>query len=321
MTKANLAYLGRRLLQAVAVLWASYTLTFVILHLLPSDPMETILQSRGQDDATAQEIAALAHQYGLDRPVLVQYVAMMLAALHGDLGVSYMQGESVSGLIASRLGMTLGVSLAAIVLAAVVAFSLAFLAAYTRHPAVRSLLEFVPNVTISVPIFWVGLLLMQVFSFSLGWLPAMGADGWQTMVLPVVTMSIPPAALLGRMLMNGFDEALASPFITAARAHGLGRGRLVLRHVVKNGSLPAFTVLGMIVGSTVTGAIVAETVFSRQGVGMLIQQSVQAQDIPVVQGCVLLAAAAFVVINLAVDMIYPIFDPRIVVRTAGKERS
>ncbi|MCH9277278.1 ABC transporter permease, partial [Bifidobacterium amazonense] len=220
-------------------------------------------------------------------------------------------GVPVSQLISQRLSNTLIISGLSIAVSFAGAFVIAFFAACTRHDWVRDLLNMLPTLGVSVPSFWIGLLLMQVFSFGLGLLPSVGTDGWQTLILPTVTMSIPMMALLSRLLMTGFEEVLREGFITTAKAHGLSYRTIVVTHVLRNGSLPAFTMLGLIIGHTVTGAIVAETVFSRQGVGMLVQQSVENQDIPVVQGVVLLAAAAFVVINLIVDLVYPLLDPRI----------
>lgn len=311
--KDQLLYVAGRVVQAVVVLWASYTVTFIILNLLPANPIDLILHARGIPDGTISgpELEAVKHQYGLDQTPLQQYFTMLVNALHGDFGTSYMQGLPVGQLIAQRLSNTLVISGLSIVVSFIGAFLLAFFAAYTRHDWIRNLINMLPTLGVSVPSFWIGLLLMQVFSFGLGLLPAVGTEGWQTLILPTVTMSIPMMALLSRLLITGFEEVLHEEFITTAKAHGLNYRTIIVTHVLRNGALPAFTMLGLVVGHTVTGAIVAETVFSRQGVGMLVQQSVENQDIPVVQGVVLLAAAAFVVINLIVDLIYPVLDPRI----------
>ena len=313
MSKTLASYLIRRIAQAVLVLWAAYTVAFTILNLLPSNPLALVLQARGMDlqSLSAEQVEALKSQYGLDRPEWQQYFSMLFGALHGDFGTSYTYGTSVGQLIAARFSSTVLISVLAIVLSLVVAFSLAFLASFTNNRGVRSFLRALPTLGKSVPGFWIGLLLMQVFSFWLGWVPSMGMDGWRTLILPTITMAIPTGALLGQLLMSGFDEVLAEPFVTVATAHGLSKTSVLVRHVLKNASLPVLTVLGLCLGDVVTGAIIAETIFSRQGIGMLVQQAVQQQDIPVVQGVVLLAAFAFVLVNLAVDLIYPILDPRL----------
>lgn len=315
-------YVALRIVQAVLVLWAAYTLTFVILNLLPSDPIALMVKAKGTDISSLSpaEVNQLKHAYGLDKGPLGMYWALLVAALHGDLGNSYTYGTSVSALIATRISSTLVISLVAVALAVILAFLLAFLASYTRNGMVRRVLTALPAVGMSVPSFWIGLLLMQVFCFWLGILPARGIDGWASGILPVITMSVAPSATLARLLMNGFDEVMARPYVKTALARGVSRTEVIVRHVVKNASLPALTVLGMIIADTVTGAIVAETIFARQGLGMLIQQAVVQQDIPVIQGVVVLAALVFVVVNLIVDLIYPILDPRIITSKAVQSK-
>jgi peptide/nickel transport system permease protein len=320
MRKHAFVYLVARIAQAVLVLWAAYTVTYVILNLLPADPIALILKAKGTDvsSVTPAQLRTLKQSYGLDQGAWHQYVTMLFNALRGDFGTSYTYDVPVIKLISLRVGSTLLISALSIVVATVAAFLLAFLAAYMRRPFLRRFLAALPVLGASVPSFWVGLLLMQVFSFGLGWLPSMGMQGWKSLVLPTITMSIPTGALLAQLLIGGFEETMRSQYVTVARAYGLGRGRILISHVTKNASLPTLTILGLIVGETVTGAIVAETVFSRQGLGMLIQQSVTSQDIPVIQGAVVLAAGAFVLVNLAVDVIYPLLDPRIVLHSKAK---
>lgn len=302
-----------RIVQAVLVLWAAYTVTYIILNLLPADPLALILQAQGADISTlsASQIATLRHSYGLDTAPLQRYFTMLLAAIHGDFGNSYTYGTSVLHLIAVRVSSTIVISLLSILLSVVLSFALAFWVSLTRQHWLRKVLAALPAFAASVPSFWVGLLLMQIFCFWLGWLPSGGMKGPASMVLPVITMSVPTAAMLSQLLINGFESIMDSNYVTVARARGFSKRHILFAHVSKNASLPALTILGLLVGETVTGAIVAETVFSRQGLGMLIQQAVTNQDIPVVQGAVVLAAGAFVIVNLIVDLIYPLLDPRL----------
>ncbi len=306
-------YLVGRVVQAVGVLWAAYTVTFAILWLLPSDPLALLLSANNVelDSLDAAQLADAQSRYGLDQPVLAQYWSMLTGALHGDLGTSITKGVPVTELLADRLPGTLQLSGAAIALALVGGFALASLAAATRWRPARVLLTRLPSIGVAFPSFWVGLLLIQMFAFSLGWLPSTGSTGWQSLVLPAVTMAIPTAAAFAQVLTRSFTDTLAEPYVTTARATGLSRSAVQWRHALRNAALPTLTILGLLVGGTVTGAIVTETVFARQGVGTLAQESVLTQDVPVVQAVVVLAAAAFVVVNLAVDLLYPLLDPRI----------
>ncbi|WP_029149949.1 ABC transporter permease [Microbacterium indicum] len=307
------AYIARRVGQAILVLWAAYTATFAILYLLPSDPIAIMLAANNVevDSLTAAQRAEAAARLGLDRPVWEQYVSLLGGALRGDFGVSYAHHVPVTDLLAERLPGTLALSGAAIALALAGGVALAFLATWSPRGPVSALLRRLPAVGASVPNFWIGLVLVQVFAFALGWFPAVGGEGIRGIVLPAITMAIPTAAVLAQVLTRSLDDVLGEPYIATARAKGLSRLATQARHAFRNAALSTLTILGLLVGSTVTGAIVVETVFSRHGVGRLAQEAVLAQDIPVVQAIVVLAAAAFVVVNLAVDLLYPLLDPRI----------
>ncbi|HWI32475.1 MAG TPA: ABC transporter permease [Microbacterium sp.] len=306
-------YVLQRLGQAVLVLWAAYTVTFAILYLLPGDPVALMLSANNieVDSLTPQEREVAAARLGLDRPLWEQYLGMLGAALRGDFGVSFAKGIPVTELLAQRLPGTLALSAIAIALALVFGVATAFLATWLPRGRLADLLRRLPAVGVSVPSFWIGLLLIQVFAFTLGWFPAMGNEGWQSLVLPAITMAIPSGAVLAQVLGRSLDATLDEGYIATARAKGLSRWAVHARHAFRNAALPTLTILGLLVGATVTGSIVVETVFSRNGVGRLAQESVLAQDIPVVQAIVVLAAAAFVVVNLLVDLLYPLLDPRI----------
>jgi peptide/nickel transport system permease protein len=306
-------YVLRRVAQAALVLWAAYTVTFVILYLLPSDPVAIMLSANNieVDSLTPAQRAAATARLGLDRPAWEQYFGMLWAALRGDFGVSYAKQIPVTQLIAERLPATVALSAVAVALALVCGVATAFVATWLPRGPIAGLIRRIPAVGVSVPSFWIGLILIQVFAFTLGWFPAMGSDGPQSYVLPAVTMAIPTAAVLAQVLIRSFDDTLDEGYIATARAKGLSRFAVQVRHAFRNAALPTLTILGLLVGATVTGSIVVETVFSRHGVGRLAQESVLAQDIPVVQAIVVLAAAAFVIVNLIVDLAYPLLDPRI----------
>lgn len=306
-------YVLQRIGQAVLVLWAAYTVTFAILYLLPGDPVALMLSANNieVDSLTPQEREVAAARLGLDRPLWEQYLGMLGAALRGDFGTSFTKGIPVTELLAQRLPGTVLLSAIAIALALVFGVAIALIAVWLPRGRLADLFRRAPAIGVSVPNFWIGLLLIQVFAFTLGWFPAMGSEGWLSLVLPAVTMAIPTAAVLAQVLTRSFDDTLGESYIATARAKGLGRWAVLIRHAFRNAALPTLTILGLLVGSTVTGAIVVETVFSRNGVGRLAQESVLSQDIPVVQAIVVLAGAAFVVVNLIVDLLYPLLDPRI----------
>jgi peptide/nickel transport system permease protein len=306
-------YVAGRVGQALVVLWVAYTATFVILNVLPSDPVALRLAAGNVDvkDISPDQLAALTHSFGLDRPLLEQYGSMLWHALHLDLGTSTSLSIPVDQALGQRLGTTAVLAGTAIVLMLVLGVGLAYLAVAVRWRPLRSALKLLPAAGVSVPTFWVGLLLIQVFSFSLGWFPSAGAPDLRGYVLPAVTMALPTSAMLAQVLIRSFEQTLAEPYVATARAKGLTPGAIQWRHAFRNAALPTLTLLGVLCGSAVVNAVVAETVFSLPGVGRLAQQAVLAQDVPLVQAIVLLAAAVFVVVNLVVDLLYPLLDPRI----------
>jgi peptide/nickel transport system permease protein len=305
-------YLARRLLAAIGVLWAAFTVSFAVLYLLPGDPVAT-MASGGLDGEPLppEQLAALRARYGLDQPVLVQYGQRLLAALTGDFGTSIQNGQDVRGAILDALPPTLQVSAAGLVVAVLFGGTVALVATYTRALWLRQLLMALPSLAVSLPVFWVGLMLVQVFAFGLGVLPSVGANGPAALVLPAVTLGLPTGALVAQVLAKSLSQALGEPYVTTARAKGVGRAGIHLRHALRNAALPALTVLGYVVGNLLAGSVVVETVFTRPGLGRLTVAAVGVQDIPVVQGIVVFAAAVFVLVNLAVDLIYPLLDPRI----------
>ena len=306
-------YIVGRILQAIAVLWAAFTLTFAILYLLPSDPMQLQLAAAGvQEDSLAPEqLAAMKHRFGLDQSIWAQYWHHLSGVVHGDFGTSLSQQVPVGDLIGQRIGQTLLLSVTAAVVSLLAGSALAYLATFVRWNPLRILLTRLPALGASFPQFFVALFLIQFFSFQLGWFPATGTEGARSLVMPVLTISVLTSSVLAQVLIKSFDETLRQPYVVTARAKGLSRSAVHLRHAFRNAALPAMTILGVIVGLTVTSSIVTETVFTREGVGKLAQESVLSQDVPVVLAVVTIAAAVFVVVNLAVDLLYPLLDPRI----------
>ncbi|MFD6494459.1 ABC transporter permease [Streptomyces sp. NPDC059944] len=312
-------YVIKRIAQAVGVLWAAYTVSFLVLDYLPGDPVSA-MAGAGADSGQVDpaQLAALRHEYGFDKPVLVQYAEALGRAVRGDFGDSVSTGRPVTSSLADALPQTLQLTGAALLLAVLLGGAVALLATYTTRRWLRQLLLSLPPLGVSVPTFWVGLLLVEVFSFRARLFPAFGNDGPRGLVLPAVTLAIPTGALVAQVLAKSLLTALDQAYVETARAKGAGRARIHLRHALRNASLPALTVVGLLAGQLIAGSVVVETVFSRDGLGRVTAAAVAAQDIPLVQGVVVFGALIFVSANLIVDLVYPVLDPRIVVHSRRK---
>ncbi|MFJ8785287.1 ABC transporter permease [Streptomyces sp. NPDC102476] len=312
-------YVIKRLAQAVGVLWAAYTVSFLVLNWLPGDPV-TAMASAGMDsgDVDPARLAALRHEYGFDKPVPAQYADYLGRAVRGDFGDSVATGRPVTSTLADALPQTLQLTGAALLSAVLLGGGLAVVATYTSRRWLRQVLLSLPPLGVSVPTFWVGLLLVEAFSFKLRWFPAFGNDGLGGLVLPALTLAVPTGAQVAQVLAKSLLTALDQAYVETARAKGAGRWRVHLRHALRNASLPALTVVGLLVGQLIAGSVVVETVFSRDGLGRVTAAAVTAQDIPVVQGVVAFGALIFVTTNLVIDLVYPLLDPRIVVASDRK---
>ncbi|EIV92445.1 ABC transporter permease [Frankia sp. QA3] len=311
-------YLARRVGQGIFVIWAAFTAAFIILYLLPGDPVEMTLEANGSHmDADPAAVAALRAEYGFDRSVPAQYGHALWRALHGDFGRSVPTGSPVTHLIADALPQTLALTVVAFTAALVFGGALAVAATYVQRPAWRQMLLSLPPLGVSIPGFWLGLLLLQLLSFRLGWLPATGNEGVRSLILPAVTLAVPTGAKIAQILAKSLQATWQQPFIDVARAKGMSRRHIQFRHALRHASLPALTLTGVTVGEMLAGAVIVETIFSRTGIGRLAQEAVLAKDIPLLEGLVVLSAVTFVLVNLAVDVIYPLVDPRITRISAG----
>ncbi|MCT9820778.1 ABC transporter permease [Microbacterium sp. W1N] len=308
---AAVRYIASRLGQAVVVLWAAYTVSFIVLYALPSDPVALLAGGDATDISPAQ-LDAIRQQYGLDRPLWVQYFAQLGGILTGQFGSSISLGRPVAEVIGEAIGPTLQLAALGLLLAVVVGVGVAVLATFVRSPWLSSVLLGLPPLGVAIPSFWFGLMLIQWFSFQLPLFPAMGDKGFVSLVLPAITLALPTGATIAQLLAKSLSTSLREPYIDTAWAKGAGRARVHFRHALRNAALPALTVTGLVIGQLLSGTVVTETVFSRPGIGRVTAIAVQQQDIPVVQGIVLFAAAVFVLANLAVDLVYPLLDPRIV---------
>jgi len=313
-------YVLRRLAQAVVVLWAAYTVSFLILDLLPGDPV-TAMASAGMEGGAVDpaELAAIRAEYGYDDPMLVRYLTNLGHAVTGDLGNSVATGRPVVQTLGDALPSTLQLTTAALALAVLLGGGLALGATYSRRRWLRQALLSLPGLGVSVPTFWVGLMLVQFLSFRLQWFPAFGNEGASSLVLPAVALAIPTGALVAQVLAKSLLTTLDEPYVQTARAKGAARVRTHLAHALRTAPLPALTVVGLLAGQLLANSVVIETVFSRDGLGRITASAVGSQDLPLVQGVVVLGAFVFVLVNLVVDLVYPLLDRRIVV--AGRQRS
>lgn len=314
-------FLLRRLGQAVVVVWAAWTFSFVILFLLPGDPALNLVAGGDAGQIVDEnELARVRAEYGLDQPFIVQYVTRLLAALRGDLGTSMVTGRPVTDIIGEGLPSTLAVVGGALVIGAIVGAALALFATYSRARWLRNLLLAIPPLGISLPTFWVGLMLIQVLSFQLRALPPTGNDGVASLIMPWLTLALPTAATIGQVLAKSLTTVQDEAFVTTARAIGMRRGVIHFRDVFRNAAVPAVTIAGVVVASLLGGAIVIENVFSRSGIGRATVQAVLGRDIAVVQGVVVLGAVIFVLVSLLVDLAYPLIDPRLRSTLKGSTR-
>ncbi|XWJ90495.1 ABC transporter permease [Phytobacter ursingii] len=303
-------YLTVRFGQALIVLWAAFTLSFVLLQALPGDAI--LIKFQNPDlGLSADQIAQLRLSYGADTPVLTQYVHAVVSLLHGDFGLSVQTGVPVSDLLSENLPSTLLLALLGLIVATILAFVLAALSFLSPFSGLRAALQSLPSLFISVPTFWLGIVLIQIFSFQLGWIPVINPGPWQGLILPTLTLALPISAPLAQILMRSIDQVQTQPFVAVARAKGASRAGVLWRHVLGNALLPTLTVAGLLLGELIAGALITETVFGRGGLGQLTQEAVNTQDSSVLQAIVVISASAFVVINLAIDLLYPLLDPRL----------
>jgi peptide/nickel transport system permease protein len=310
-------FLVRRLLLLVPVLMGVSVIVFLVLHLAPGDPAEIMLGSQ----ATQADRMRLRADLGLDDPLYVQYARWMGHVVQGDLGRSLWMRRPVLGEVLTRLKATLLLTATALVISSIGGVALGILSAtrpnslLDRTSAVASLFG------ASMPVFWLGIVLMVIFSLTLGWLPASGmfapygggdlADLLKHLVLPAITLAAASVTIVARLTRAAMLEVLGQDYIRTARAKGLVESRVVVRHALKNALVPIVTVVGVQAGYLLGGAVLTETVFAWPGVGTLMVQGILARDIPLVQGCVLVVALTFVLVNLTVDLLYAWLDPRI----------
>jgi ABC-type dipeptide/oligopeptide/nickel transport system permease component len=301
------AFLVRRLLLTLPVVWIVVTLVFALIHLVPGDPVAQMLG----EGAPLPEIQRMRHELGLDRPILDQYKTYIAGLVKGDLGVSFRNQQSVAKAIATRFPATLLLTAAAILVSLLISIPLGVLAAVRRGRFTDKAIGVFTLFGISLPNFALGPMLILLFSIALGLLPVSGRGSFAHLILPAGTMGMALAAITTRMVRASMLEEIQQDYVRTARAKGLAERTVLFKHALRNGLLPVVTILGLQAGALLAGAIITETIIAWPGLGRMTVQAINSRDYPLLQGCILTISLSYIVINLLTDVVYSIVDPRI----------
>ncbi|MBN1878801.1 ABC transporter permease subunit [bacterium] len=300
-------YIIRRIMMMIPVLLGVSLLVFFMIHLIPGDPVQLMLG----DTAQPADIEKLRHEMGLDKPLHLQLAAFLKGLMTGDLGRSLHSREPVTKILTDRFPATLELTLVSMLVAVAIALPLGIISAVKANTAIDHSSMFLALLGVSIPNFWLGPMLILIFSVQLNWLVVSGRSGPGSYILPAITLGTALAAILTRMTRASLLEVMKAPYITTAYAKGASHSRAIFHHALRNALIPVTTIMGLQIGALLGGSVITETVFSWPGIGRELIQAIQGRDYPVVQGCVLLIAFCYVLINLVTDLIYGILDPRI----------
>lgn len=309
------AFITRRLIATIPVMGMVALIVFAILRLTPGDPAAII----AGDSATPDQLDQIRHHMGLDKPIYVQFFLWLLQLLRGDLGISLISGVSVVGMVGDRIGPSLALAISTIVFTVLVAIPLGVIAAWRQGRLLDRVVMAFSVLGFSVPVFVTGYLLILAFSIGLGWFPVQGyrpmAEGFgpfiERLVLPTLALSTIYIALIARITRTSIIEVMGEDFIRTARAKGLKESSVLMQHALRNAAVPIVTIIGVGIALLISGVVVTESVFNLPGLGRLVVEAVLARDYPVIQGLILLFSFVYILINLVVDVLYTVFDPRI----------
>jgi peptide/nickel transport system permease protein len=300
-------YVLHRSLLLLPTLFGALTLVFLLIHLVPGDPIEVMLG----ETASAADKEELRRSLALDQPLLVQYRNFLTSLLSGNLGRSLYEQSGVTELIGARLPATIELTLWAMAVAVIISFPLAILAAINKGSWIDRASLLFSLLGLSLPNFWLGPLLMIIFSIQLGWTPVSGRGGMDHLLLPSLTLGMGMAAILTRILRTSLLQVVNEDYVRTARAKGLSEKAVWFKHALRNALLSVITIMSLQFGSLLAGSIITETIFSWPGIGRLTVQAIQSRDYPLVQGCVLVIATSYLLVNLLTDIFYRVVDPRI----------
>jgi peptide/nickel transport system permease protein len=293
---------------AIVSIIGSLILVFCINYLLPGDPVLSMIDP---SVATPEMVENLRKELGLDQPFYMQFIHYFTNILQGDFGQSLINSEPVLPKILEHFPATLALTFASAVISVVIGVTFGVLSAIYQNKWMDIIARLIGLFGISMPTFWSGILLILLFSISLNWFPAMGSEGWKTLVLPSLSLGFVGAGLIIRMVRNSMLEVINEQFIVTLRAKGLSERVVMYRHALRNALIPAITIIGLNIGELMAGTVVIETVFSRQGIGRIVADAIMAKDLPVIQGVVFFSAIVYVIVNLLVDLSYSMIDPRV----------
>lgn len=303
-------YLLKRILGALFVLWGVTVLVFFMVQATPGDPVRALLGDSARG-ATAEDIARLRTELGLDEPLLVQYKDFAAGLLRGDLGKSWRTNRPVIEEIGERLPYTLQLTGAALLLAVAIGLPAGVISAVRPYSKLDYTFTALALLGVSIPVFWLGLLLMMLFSLVLGWLPASGSGSWQHLVLPAISVGASSAAFITRMTRSAMLEQLSEDYVRTARSKGLSELSAIGKHALRNAALPIVTTVGLQFGGLMGGAVLTETVFAWPGLGRLTVTAILTRDLYLIQGTILFTAALFTLVNLVVDIAYSLLNPKV----------
>lgn len=300
-------FIAKRLVSMIPVLLGVTLIIYLILNMAPGDPAKVILG----EQATPEQIAELRESMGLNDPVLVQYARYIWGLCRGTMGQSYNSRLECSVEIMARFPNTVRLAAVAVLISVVLALPLGILAAVKQNTLFDGISMIIALIGVSMPVFWLGMLLILAFSLNLGWFPSSGSEGWKSLVLPAVTLGFMHMASIARITRSSMLEVIRQDYIRTARAKGVSENKVITKHALKNALIPTITVVGLQIGAMLGGSVMTESVFAWPGIGRLMVQSINKRDIPMVLGCVIMFSVSFSIVNLIVDVLYGFVDPRI----------
>lgn len=301
------SFIIRRILISVVILFFVTIIVFVLLEFAPGDPAQIIMGW----DGTKEAIAEVRTKLGLDQPIYKRWLKFMVGALKGDFGQSYITPRSVSEEIKRAFPVTLQLAMVSLLISVVIGISVGVIAAVKQYSLIDELTRFFVLISVAIPIFWLGLMLILVFSVTFRILPSFGWGGWKHIILPAVSLSTYSTAIIARMTRSSMLEVLKSDYITTARAKGTPEFIVIWKHALKNSLIPVTTVIGLQFGFLLGGAVLTETVFALPGIGRLMVQAIFSRDYPIIRACILMVSVCFITINLVVDILYSYIDPTV----------
>ncbi len=304
-----LRYVARRMVLTIPVLLGVLFMTFMMLHLVPGDPVRAMFIDTG--GVSQEQIEQVRESLGLNDPLPVQFWNYLVGVVQGDLGRSIITNQPVTRQLIEHFPETLQLTLAAMLVAIVLGFLFGMIAAIKRNSWVDQFTMIFSLAGISIPSFWLGLLLIYFFSVYLNIVPIVGGPAWKQLILPAIALGLQASAIIARLVRSSMLEVLGEPYVTTARAKGLAEHSVLMRHALRNALLPVVTIIGLQFGNLLTGTVIIETVFARQGIGRILVEALQARDFPTAQGTVLFVAVIYVLVNLIADLLYGVIDPRI----------